>query len=149
MRQIIFTIIFISLPVIWNAYRDSERINKGVRIPTRQKDIRSALWVVVIVIMTILIQAYWFSRVDGLITFLMCAHFQAIKWMVFDLALNRFRGKKWDYISDNARDDDDAASDTIFHIFPDEKSGKIQFMFKLLWIVGSGIGMYYQGLYSL
>jgi hypothetical protein len=147
MRQIIFATFFIAFPSIWMAYKDSIRKMKGIIIPIRFKDVRSALMLVGIVILSFIMQSYW-EDVTIINTLLIVVYLQTVKWAVFDLSLNIYSKEHWDYISDNDDNLNDAKSDSIFFFLPQKWSGKAQIFVKCIILISTIIGMYYQGIFN-
>ena len=63
--------------------------------------------------------------------------FQTVFWIVFDLRLNLLRGKSIWYTSNDNVDSEDSIFDSIFHIFPYPHSGRVQYLVKVIILVGS------------
>ena len=108
---------------------DSIKISRDIRIPLYKKRIRNlfiALWNFTI------ISALYYWKIslyypDMILLFFI---YPVEFWILFDLMLNKRRGKSIFYVSNDGLDYDDATSDKIFHKFG-RNAGIIQFIVKI------------------
>lgn len=141
MNQLIVSTAFVIIPSIWVARVHAIKKLKDETIHMYEKDGKAILAVAYSIIWAFLVQGalkdpdMHVDKIDWWMTLVFTIYFQTIHWITFDLSMNLFSKEKWNYISDNGRDDNDALTDTLFHWIPEKYSGWSQILVKVILLI--------------
>lgn len=128
-HQITILTLMVSMASIFLAYLDYIKIINDVEITKKSKVVRG-------VIMLFANTCFWgILHVNYGTSPFIALYAQTVYWIVFDAALNRFRGKSILYTSNNNRDDNDSIFDKVFNFLPNPYSGLLQLVVKIVLIV--------------